>query len=194
MRFFVSQQVDRLTSSSNFREVQPEFRENPRAAVRPYPLSAVSNTAAVRTSFSLRAWLYWRSVMLGFKWALGMSGGLCNVRDVATMYIRYVDTSKEVPVLTKVATWGNSAAVRLPKRVLRQAGIASGDSVRVLVRDDGHIDISGFAKPSAEHRHVTPESGITFESLTANWSGDPRLATEVWDEEFVGAEAKAWQR
>ncbi|MBV9756399.1 MAG: AbrB/MazE/SpoVT family DNA-binding domain-containing protein [Alphaproteobacteria bacterium] len=36
----------------------------------------------------------------------------------------------------KVAKWGNSAAVRLPVRALERAGLAVGDAVEVVARED----------------------------------------------------------
>jgi antitoxin MazE len=40
---------------------------------------------------------------------------------------------------SQVAKWGNSLAVRLPKVIARQAGVAEGDRVSVNVARDGSI-------------------------------------------------------
>lgn len=90
---------------------------------------------------------------------------------------------------TKIATWGNSEAVRLPRKILKLLGITAGDSVDVVVNERNNIEI--IQKEKA-HRRVRPMRGITFESLFAGY--EPReLPSDPWPhDELIGAEAKAW--
>ena len=39
--------------------------------------------------------------------------------------------------ITSIQRWGNSSAVRLPKRVLRQARLADNDEVEIVANEQG---------------------------------------------------------
>ena len=90
---------------------------------------------------------------------------------------------------TKVATWGNSAAVRLHRKILERLGIAAGDSVDVVVNERNNIEIIQKEK---SHRRVRPMRGITFESLFAGYEPKEPPSNPWPDDELVGAEAEAW--
>ena len=96
--------------------------------------------------------------------------------------------------MTTIATWGNSEAVRIPRAVLRQAGLRSGDEVSVRVGEGGCIEI---VPSRAAHRRVAPERGVTFDTLFPGF--DPKTSTayrgQAWpDDDLVGAEWDAWAR
>jgi antitoxin MazE len=46
----------------------------------------------------------------------------------------------------QVAKWGNSLAVRLPKAVAQQAGLAEGDRLSVSVARDGSVVLRGAGR------------------------------------------------
>jgi antitoxin MazE len=41
----------------------------------------------------------------------------------------------------RVAKWGNSLAVRLPKRVVDQLGLKAGDNIELIARGKGRADV-----------------------------------------------------
>jgi len=42
----------------------------------------------------------------------------------------------------KVATWGNSLAVRIPRDVARKLDLAKGDEIEIRVASDGVLEVS----------------------------------------------------
>lgn len=95
---------------------------------------------------------------------------------------------------TKISSWGNSDAVRIPRSLLKRVGLSSGDGVDVVVNERNNIEI---VPRSRVHRRVKPMRGITFDSLFAGhdpsaWKAD---ASPAWpDDDMVGAEFEAWSR
>lgn len=95
-------------------------------------------------------------------------------------------------VQTKISSWGNSDAVRIPQSLLRVAGLSSGDSVRIVVNERNNIELVREASP---HRRVKPLRGVTFESLFGGPFPDvsQRGGGSPWpDDGFVGSELEAW--
>lgn len=92
---------------------------------------------------------------------------------------------------TAIAAWGNSDAIRVPRSILKLAGLKRGDAVTLSVNESGNIEIAPVRR---EHRRVAPAKGVTFESLTAGFGGDIPSADSYWPEatEPVGAEREAW--
>lgn len=91
---------------------------------------------------------------------------------------------------TAVAMWGNSAAIRIPKMILRLVSLRQGDPVEITVNERGNIEISA-ARPA--HRRVVARPGVTFESLFAGYDGPRHDSSEMWpDDDLVGAEERAW--
>jgi antitoxin MazE len=77
---------------------------------------------------------------------------------------------------TQLVKWGNSQAVRLPKRMLEQAQIADGAMLELAVRD-GKIEIS-TAQPKLTLKALI--DGITPENCHGEVSwGEPR-GKEQW--------------
>lgn len=87
-----------------------------------------------------------------------------------------------------LAKWGNSAAVRIPKKVLEILDIAIGDALD-LTAEDGCICIMPI---KSEHRKVKPARGISYSNLFAGYEASYRAV--AWpDENMTGAEEEAWQ-
>ena len=92
---------------------------------------------------------------------------------------------------TTISPWGNSEAIRIPKSILRSAGLRAGDKVNVSTDHVGRIAITPIRQ---EHRHVKPQSGITFDSLVADYE-PAQLPTRQWpDEDMRGTEFDVWTR
>ena len=93
---------------------------------------------------------------------------------------------------TMIAPWGNSEAVRIPRDVLRSAGLRRGDQVRLEVNGRGRIEIVPQVQ---EHRRVEPARGITFDSLFKGYEGDRASNDAAWpNDDLVGAEWDSWAR
>ena len=70
---------------------------------------------------------------------------------------------------TQLARWGNSLAIRIPKTVLRQAGLQEGGAIDVSLWDDGAVvlrrasaaggleDLVSRITPANRHAEVTVE-------------------------------------
>ncbi|WP_432762723.1 AbrB/MazE/SpoVT family DNA-binding domain-containing protein [Adlercreutzia murintestinalis] len=90
---------------------------------------------------------------------------------------------------SSISSWGNSAAIRLPKSLLGAAGLRLGDKVNISTNAAGNIEIAPAQK---EHRHVRPEPGITYETLFAHYA-PANLPTDQWpNDDLIGAEYEAW--
>ena len=90
---------------------------------------------------------------------------------------------------TAIATWGNSEAVRIPRDILRRAGLRAGDRVDVSFTE-GVIEITPSARA---HRRVAPAKGITFDTLFRGYEGDRLDNRDAWpSDDLVGAEWDAW--
>jgi antitoxin MazE len=80
-------------------------------------------------------------------------------------------------MIVSVDKWGNSLAVRLPKAIAEQAGIAKGQQVRVRASRGG-ILISPVEPRRYDLRELV--RGITDENRhAATETGDP-VGREVW--------------
>ena len=95
---------------------------------------------------------------------------------------------------TAIATWGNSEAVRIPRAVLREAGLRKGDQVEVRVNSAGIIEIAPLKRP---HRRVAPTRGVTFDALFPDFDASaerPRMEPAWPNDDLIGAEWDAWAR
>lgn len=93
---------------------------------------------------------------------------------------------------TAIGTWGNSAAVRIPRAILKLVSLGQGDRVDVRVNERGNIEISAA---SGTHRRVAPTQGVSFDSLFAGYEGGRHDSSGAWpDDGMEGAEARAWSR
>lgn len=96
--------------------------------------------------------------------------------------------------VTKIASWGNSDAVRIPRALLRLVGLSSGDSVDIVVNERNNIEI---VPKGRAHRRVKPARGVTFDSLFANYDSTEAKSAlpPAWpNDDMVGAEFEAWSR
>ena len=95
---------------------------------------------------------------------------------------------------TRISVWGNSDAVRIPRGALRAVGLASGDSVEVVVNERHNIEL---VPKQRAHRRIRPKKGVSFDTLFAGYeppATEPRVG-ECWpDDSMVGAELDAWSR
>jgi antitoxin MazE len=80
-------------------------------------------------------------------------------------------------MVTRIARWGNSQAVRLSVEMLERAGLAVGDEVRVEV-DAGRIVIERSRRVRGRYR---------LQDLVARMPARRRTEEEAWGEP-VGAE------
>jgi antitoxin MazE len=76
-----------------------------------------------------------------------------------------------------VRKWGNSAAVRIPARVLADAGLKPGDAVEVR-GEKGQIVIQPVAKPKKDLAALL--EGITPENRHEEVDWGPPVGREVW--------------
>lgn len=89
---------------------------------------------------------------------------------------------------TDLAKWGNSAAVRIPKKVLDALDLTIGDALD-LTAEDGCICIMPIKN---EHRKVKPARGISYSSLFSGYEAEYTAA--AWpNEDLIGAEERAWR-
>ena len=72
-----------------------------------------------------------------------------------------------------VSRWGNSLAVRLPAKLVKQLGLEEGDNVVAEAADDGSLRLKKADKPDpwAKVRHL-------FGSLPADYKFDREEANE----------------
>ena len=93
---------------------------------------------------------------------------------------------------TRISSWGNSEAVRIPRALLRLAGLQAGDSVEVTVNSAGNIEL---VPQQRLHRQARPERGVTFDKLFAGYEPAAAAPEPAWpDDAMVGAELEAWSR
>lgn len=93
---------------------------------------------------------------------------------------------------TKISTWGNSDAVRIPCAILRAVGLLSGDDVELIVNERNNIEIVPAGK---SHRSVRPKRGVTFDALFSGYNPQVHSPTPAWpDNDMMGAELEAWTR
>ena len=87
--------------------------------------------------------------------------------------------------------WGNPAAVRIPRSVVRSTGLRVGDCATFAVTDDCTIEISPEPR---EHRRIAPARGVTFNTLFADYSLAAKAPGRgAWpNDDLVGAKRDAW--
>ena len=93
---------------------------------------------------------------------------------------------------TTVATWGNSEAMRIPRSILKRAGLSSGDRVDFELNSNGHLEI---VPASTEHRRIRPVHKTTFQELFSGYTGGRLNNADAWaesDDTPIGAEQDAW--
>lgn len=92
--------------------------------------------------------------------------------------------------MTTIAPWGNSEAVRIPREILRSAGLRRGDQVSFAVNRSGRIEIVPQKQP---HRRVEPTRGVSFDTLFKGYDGGSLNNSGAWpNDDLVGAEWDSW--
>jgi antitoxin MazE len=86
----------------------------------------------------------------------------------------------------QIAKWGNSAAVRLPKALLQQAGLAEGSDVEMTVKD-GVLVIAALESQTtlADLIRSMDEVGPEGQSESIDWG--PDRGSEVIDDAYSAA-------
>ena len=82
-------------------------------------------------------------------------------------------------MLTKVQKWGNSQGVRFPLQVLREANIAVGDDVEVVVQE-GRIVVTPSDRIRGKYRldDLVARMPEDYEPVEEGWSAP--LGREAW--------------
>ncbi len=80
-------------------------------------------------------------------------------------------------MVAKLAKWGNSVAVRLPKAILSQAGLKTGDRLEVSLDQEGNIVIK---PPRRKYSLSEMVAGITKKNQhpETDWGGP--AGREIW--------------
>lgn len=80
---------------------------------------------------------------------------------------------------TKIQRWGNSQGLRIPKDLLREAGIAIGEEVVISV-DEGVLKVTPVSRSRGKYKleALVREIPEGYEAGEMEW-GDP-LGKEVW--------------
>jgi antitoxin MazE len=80
-------------------------------------------------------------------------------------------------MLSSIAKWGNSAALRIPASVLSQANLKAGDCFDLVVNPDQTITL----KPIRKHKPKLADllAAITPENLP-DIADDAPQGTEIW--------------
>lgn len=74
-----------------------------------------------------------------------------------------------------IAKWGNSAAIRLPKRVLDYYRLSGGDACEVIMEADG-IKLKPQRPAQAARRRYTLDhlcQGMTSDNVHPSWDDGP---------------------
>lgn len=91
---------------------------------------------------------------------------------------------------TAIANWGNSEAIRIPREILRRAGLRRGDRVTFIINSNGNLEL---IPEHQTHRRVAPARDVTYDMLFKNYQGPVQSNTSAWpDDNLVGAEHEAW--
>ena len=82
-----------------------------------------------------------------------------------------------MPNDVQVAKWGNSLAVRIPRAILREAGLTEGDRVSLDVAGDGKIVLRS-SKPKYSLDELV--NGITPANRHHETDWGPSQGKEAW--------------
>ena len=77
---------------------------------------------------------------------------------------------------TRIAKWGNSLGLRIPKAFIADAGLADGDEVEISL-EGGRIVITPVGR---EYRLGELVDGITSENRHDERDWGPPVGNEVW--------------
>jgi len=84
--------------------------------------------------------------------------------------------SEVIKVYTTIQKWGNSKAVRLPKAILKKAGLDENDSVELMVRD-GNIIITPSNKHLTLRERLADYDG---NNEPGEWDTGKAVGKEIW--------------
>lgn len=82
-----------------------------------------------------------------------------------------------MPNSTQLSKWGHSLAVRIPRAVVKEAGLAEGDRLSLEVNRDGDLVLRS-ARPKFELEQLV--SGITARNLHSATDWGAPAGKESW--------------
>ena len=74
--------------------------------------------------------------------------------------------------------WGNSQGIRLPKSVLKEAGLQPDDTLSVIAENGRIVLVRSFKHKTLEQRAAEYGGRLNLEG-EIDWRGDP-VGNEVW--------------
>jgi antitoxin MazE len=80
-------------------------------------------------------------------------------------------------VALRIARWGNSLAVRLPKTLIHDAGLKEGDEVEAVVAEDGTVTLHPCSRRESLDdlvKRITPQNRHD----ETDWG--PAVGRETW--------------
>lgn len=79
---------------------------------------------------------------------------------------------------TKIRTWGNSLAVRIPKPLAEQVGVHDGTPARLRVDEQGRLVVD--PKKPSEYSLKKLLGAVTEENLHEEVKGGGSIGREAW--------------
>jgi antitoxin MazE len=101
--------------------------------------------------------------------------GCFGIENVDTFV--YTFSWRVIFMRAQLTRWGNSVAIRVPKRILDQAQLSEGDLLDLAVSEPGSISVKrAHTKPSLEDMLAA----ITPENLHDETDWGPVVGKEIW--------------
>jgi antitoxin MazE len=92
---------------------------------------------------------------------------------------------------TKLSAWGTSQAVRIPKEICEEAGLAVGDEVDMITYHDANGVSIVIRGTQGAHRNFKAAPIVTIKDLFQDYVGDYHGEELDWGND-VGAEVLEW--
>lgn len=83
---------------------------------------------------------------------------------------------------TQIKRWGNAAALRIPKAMLKELSLDIGSSVD-LKEDHGHLIIEPINSPEPTLQELleqSPANAFTLDQEDRDWLDDAAIGKEAW--------------
>ena len=92
---------------------------------------------------------------------------------------------------TKLCSWGTSQAVRIPKEICEEAGLALGDELDMQTYRSADSAYVSIRNAHRAHRSFSDAPRISLRELLNDYSGDYRGEEPDWGQD-IGAETIRW--